>query len=284
MKASSTTRYAYRSLVRNRRRTLLSVVGVAIGVAIGLLNLSWVRGEHSTFLRAAAGSGAGHLRVTPDGWNESRDLGLRLESGLAEIEVIRGMHEVETATPRVRMGGLLAMGTRVASPEITGVDPVTEPGALRFVRNVVQGRYLQAGDEGVAVIGQTLATRLEVELEDELVATVVDPEGEIQSALFRVVGLIETGSRSIDGNLCHVPLQDGMALSGHEGIGEITIILREPTELDAGLNVIRAAATGADEVLRWDQVSVELAAGVKADEAFARATVFVILFVVLLGI
>ena len=284
MKLSGTSRYALRSLSRNRRRTLISVVGVAIGVAIGLLNLSWVRGERTTFLRAAAGSGAGHLRVTPEGWNESRDMALRLDGGEQELAAIRELDEVAVATPRVRMGGLLAMGTRVASPEITGVDPATEPGALRFVQSLAEGRYLEPGDRGVTVIGRALAARLEVGVEDELVATVVDPQGEIQSALFTVVGLIDTGSRAIDSALCHVPIADGMELSGHVGLGEITIILHDPLAMEVGRAAVAGAVSGTDELLEWDQVSAELAAGVKADEAFAGVTVGVILFVVLLGI
>ena len=65
MRVSSTSRYAWRSLRRNRRRTLLSSTGIGMGVAISLIFLSWIGGERHTMLRAAAYSGVGHARIMP---------------------------------------------------------------------------------------------------------------------------------------------------------------------------------------------------------------------------
>ncbi|HEY6106713.1 MAG TPA: hypothetical protein VIV59_12065, partial [Anaeromyxobacteraceae bacterium] len=61
-------RYAARSVRRNVRRSALSVVGIGVGVALAVFMESVNRGREGLFARAAAYSGAGHLRVVPSGW------------------------------------------------------------------------------------------------------------------------------------------------------------------------------------------------------------------------
>ena len=136
-------RYAVRSVGRNVRRTALSVVGIGVGLALALFMESMNRGRAELFSRAAAYSGAGHLRVTPAGWRLRRDPRLRLAGGEAALAAARALPGVAVATPRARAQVLLAMGTRVVGVEAVGVDPATEPAAYRFVRKVAQGRYLE---------------------------------------------------------------------------------------------------------------------------------------------
>src|SRR5690606_7959924 len=197
MSGSVSTRYASRSLRRNFRRTMLSVFGVAFGVGVGLLAIAFIRGQEAMMADAAAGGGVGHVRIAPAGWNERRADEMRLTEWREVLERARSMDGVAVATPRATVGGLLGLGTRSAHVRLTGVDARTEPRALRYVREVGEGRYLRPGERDAVVLGRAAADRLGAELEDELVATVVDRQGEMQSALLTVVGIVRTGSQAI---------------------------------------------------------------------------------------
>ena len=70
--------YAFRSLRRNARRTVLSVVGIGVGCALALFMESLNRGRDELFARMGAYAGAGHVRIVPAGWRERRDRWLRL--------------------------------------------------------------------------------------------------------------------------------------------------------------------------------------------------------------
>ncbi|MCB9597661.1 MAG: ABC transporter permease [Sandaracinaceae bacterium] len=281
---SVASRYAVRSLSRNVRRTILSVLGVGFGVGVGLLSISMVQGLQRMTIEAAATGGIGHLRVAPAGWVDSRDAALRLEGGAAPLEAIRAIDGVDVATPRARMGGLLGLGTRSAFVQLTGVDPATEQRALRTVRIVTEGRYLTADDEGALVLGAAPARRLGAELGDELVVTAVDDEGEMQSRLLLLVGVVATGSSAVDETIAHVSLADVEALSGREGPGEITIRLDDPDRLDEVQAAVRGLVEGSDEVLSWAVVSPELSQNMRSKSSFYDMAVFVILLVVLLGV
>ena len=54
--------YAFRSLRRNARRTVLSVVGIGVGCALALFMESLNRGRDELFARMGAYAGAGHVR------------------------------------------------------------------------------------------------------------------------------------------------------------------------------------------------------------------------------
>jgi ABC-type lipoprotein release transport system permease subunit len=284
MNVSVSTKLAARSLWRNPRRTLLSVLGIGIACSVGLIHIGLTRGEWGLYGRAAAESGIGHLRLAPATWLDKRDPDLRLADWRAELAAARALPNVVVATPRARMQGLLAIGNRIQSVEIAGVDPATEQTALRFVRNVVAGRYLKPDDRGATVIGKTLAERLRVTLDDELVVTAVRKDGEMESALLRVVGIVASGSREIDAGICHVTLPDLEKLSGRAGAGEIAVVLADQKGLEAARAALAAVAAPGDAAVTWMEISPELRAGIEMDGGFARITITVIMLVVLLGV
>ena len=284
MSVAVASRYAVRSLRRNLRRSVLSVVGIAFGAGLGVMAFSWIRGEETMSVSAAAAGGIGHLRLAPEGWNESRDISLRLTDWEAELAAIRATDGVSVASPRARARGLLGLGTRSAHMELTGVDARTEQQALRYVREIPEGRYLEPDERGAVVLGRTVMRRLGAELDDELVVTVVDDEGEMQSMLLVIVGIAETGSRAIDDTIGHVALADIEALTGREGAAEITILLDDVYAVETMKTTLAAHAAGTDEMLTWMDVSPELRANLESDGAFFNMAVAIVLLVVLLGV
>lgn len=280
----SPLRYAFRSLFRNARRTVLSAVGLAFGVGVGLIALSWVLGQEAMSINALANGGLGHLRIAPRGWNEQRDDAARLAEADAVLAQVRSMSQIELATPRARVGGLLGLGTRASHVTLTGVDATTEQRATRYVSELAEGRYLRPEEEGSIVLGRVIAHRLRAELEDELVVTVVDDRGEMQSAMVTVVGIAETGSRAIDGSIAHIALDDLEQLSGRIGPSEITMWVRDIDSIDRLRSEVAASVPGGNDVLTWLQVSPEFRARLETGKAFTNLAIGIVLFVVLLGV
>lgn len=284
MMGSLASRYALRGLGRQLRRTMLSAVGVGIGCAIGLITISWIRGEKEMIIRAAAECGAGHLRIVPHDWPGRRDRNLRLSDWQQTLQRVRALPEVAVATPRTRVQGLLGLGTRVISSEVVGVDPRTEQASLRFVRSLTEGRYLRPDERGVAVVGKALLKRLDGQLQDELLITAMDTSGQMRSMLVEVVGVAATGSDNIDRALVQVPMADAEELSGAPGAGEITILLSDRRTSPQVRERLLAMVPEGQRVLPWQEVTPELLAGYRMDQGFARVTVFIVIVLVLLGV
>lgn len=277
-------KYAFRSLFRNLRRTALSALGAGVGCAIALVGTSWVGGAGEMQMRAASESGAGHLRVVPRGWCDTRENTLRLADPDHAAAAVAKLPGVKVAAPRARANGLLAFGNRTCGVEIAGVDPEAELASNRIVfKSRLEGRYLRAGDSGRTVIGRRLAKRLKVELDDDLYVTMAGKE-EITSMMLNIVGILETGSDDIDSGVCHVALDDVVKATGYDGPGEISLLLEDPKRMSALQNELAAALDGRNDVITWKQVSPELAANVDGDTAFTRILMGIIIVVVSLGI
>jgi ABC-type lipoprotein release transport system permease subunit len=276
--------YAVRSLGRNARRTALSIVGIGIGCALALFMESVNRGRDELFARMGAYSGVGHVRVVPAGWRERRDPRLRLAHDGADLRLALSVPGVDAVTRRARTQALVAMGTHVVPLEIVGVDPLTEPRTNRFVRTVARGRYLQPGETGTVVIGKAIADQLAADLDDEILATAVGRDGDIESILLRIVGIVRTGSDEIDATISQVALADVERLTGLPGAGEVTVLLRDWRSTDTVTAALSQQIAAPDEVMSWGDISPEFKGHIEQDKAISRVVSAIILIIVLLGV
>ncbi len=278
------TKYASRSVRRNLRRTILSIAGIAIGCVLALFMESMNRGRGELFARAGSTSGVGHVRIVPAGWRARRDSRLRLADWHAALTQARALSSVRFATARARAQALLALGTHVVPVELVGVEPETEPRTFRYVRAMHRGRYLRTGETGKIVLGRALVDRLTADLEDDIVATTVGPDGDIQSALFQLVGIVDTGNDDSDSAVCKVTLEDVQRLSRFDGAGEVSIVLDDYRQTDAVRARLRGRLAEGDDVMTLSELAPDVEGHFKQDEAVTRFISGIILLIVLLGV
>ncbi len=279
-----TARYARRSVMRNLRRTLLSIAGIAIGCALALFMESINRGRDELIARLGADSGIGHLRVVPAQWERDRDVRLRLADWQRDLAAARALPGVSVATPRVRAQVLLAMGTHAVPVEMVGVEPSAEQRAFKFVRTLSNGRYLRDGERGAMVVGKAVAERLDAGVGDEILATAVGAGGHIESAMFTIVGEVATGSEELDATICQVGLRDVEQLVPRPGAGEITIVLANWRDTAAARVALAKSVAPGDQVMTWSELTPELSGHTEQEKATARFVSAVILLIVVLGV
>jgi lipoprotein-releasing system permease protein len=260
------------------------MLGVGIGVAIGLMAMSWIRGAVEMEIRAVCESGVGHLRIVPKGWLENRENSLRLPDTDGALAIARELPEVKDAAPHVRANGLLGFGNRTAGVEMLGVEPEVESRVNRLVfKGEITGRYLQPGDSNAVVIGRTIAERLRVEVDDDLYVTLAGKDG-IESAMLRIVGIISTGGRDVDASICHVMLADLNRMISLDGAGEIVILLKDYRKIPQVVADVRERLGTSCDVLPWQEIDPGMAAGIEGDRAFLSVLVAIVIVVVGLGI
>ncbi len=276
-------RMAARSLGRNPRRTILSIVGLAVGVVMALLVQASIAGQGELIVRSAAEGGVGHFRIAPEGWLERREPELRLADPDATLAAVRAVDGVKVAVPRTRAEGLLAMGTRSSGVEITGVDASGEPEANRIARVVERGRWLREGERGTAVIGSELASRLDVDVDDDVMATAAAAGGQMESAMLRVVGIIHTGSE-LDSFLCFVPVEDAAALGGRPGVGEISILVEEHERIEEVGRSLASVVRTPNDVLRWEDLVPDVATDLELHRGTSSIINLIVLVVAFFGI
>lgn len=200
-------------LSRRRRQTLVSVLGVALGVAFFIAIASMMRGFQSYFIQQVIDVQP-HIVIKdetrnplpqaaetalPDGAvaingvrPRDRVRGIRSPGEkLAVLEAIPGA----AAAPILTGSALLRFGTRDVTITVTGIDPDRYRRVANLEKDMLHGRLedLRAAANGL-IIGDALAQRLGVQMGDTVVA--VSPRG--VSLQMKIVGIFHTGLVNLD--------------------------------------------------------------------------------------
>lgn len=283
-------RLAWRSLWRHRRRTLITVVSIGLGLACVVFLQSLANGMYRQLVGDAVRMQAGHLTLEDADYRDAPAVALRLRDADARRRRIEGMPGVAGTKLLVSGQGVASSATGTAGVTIVGVEPEVEARHSPLPRRVVAGTWLggAAGDVVPRVmVGALLAERLGLAPERKLVLTTNDAAGQLTETLVRVQGIFRTGAEDVDGYLVVAPLDAARRVFGLEpdAATQLGVLLDEPDDAPAVARAIRAAIPERDvAVLRWQEVLPDLAAFIRidrtSDSIFQGMLLFLILFTI----
>ncbi|WP_224241431.1 ABC transporter permease [Hyalangium gracile] len=193
-------RIALFSLRANRMRTVLTTVGIGIGVATLLAIVGIIQGLNSSFDKQLATIGANTLFVSKFPWVMSGDWWVyrnRKNFTLPQVEQIRAQSSYVTAiSPIVGRAADVAHGSEQLST--VGVNGVKSEYLVISGYEVVQGRFITEADDEttrpVAVLGADVASGLFPN---------ISPIGQtirIENRPFQVVGTLSRKGKLLDNN------------------------------------------------------------------------------------
>ena len=212
-------RLAVRSLSRNRMRTLLTMLGIIIGVAAVLTRVALGTGARASVEGEVKSAGTRLIFVHAGNYTRGGE-GVGIASGLgaaetlmpADAQAIRAVAGVAQVSPGLSIRTSLAAG---AAHIFTQVQGVAADFAGAYSWDVRQGRMLADGSHE-AVIGRTLA--------DSLFGQGIDPIGKsvgLRDASYTIVG-VTTDESEDHRNMLFVPWQ---ALQSSMGIHHLNSIV-----------------------------------------------------------
>lgn len=190
--------------------SLISIVGIAIGVMVLILVLSVVNGFQKD-IRAQLLNIAPHAEV---GYFE-----LQEGKSWRDLQTLfADKKEVLATAPFVAGQALLANSGEVRGVQVRGVLPEREAQVVDYADNMVAGSFADLKpDEFDIILGEGLAQDLGAEIGGKV--TVITPEGNVTPAgvmprlkQFNVVGIVKTGVAEADKALALTHLTDAQVL------------------------------------------------------------------------
>ncbi len=297
-----TLRLAWRSFVRHRRRSLLTVLAVALGLAMMLVFIGMSDDAHAQMTDMGVRLGSGHVVVQGRGYQEEQTLSRRVAEPGPVLELARALPHVEHVVPRLSASGLLQAGERSRSVLVSGVDPSLEPlvSDMTAERARVAGDTLRAREamefpSGPAdiFIGKELAKSLGVSVDDRVVLT-MSPAGDAPpvSAAFLVRGIFRTGVTELDASAVQIPLREAQTMLGlGEEVTQVALLLDDErrseavaAELASALGATAPGAAQGLEVLSWRQALRELYEAIRIDDMSLYVMMLIVFVIVALGI
>jgi ABC-type lipoprotein release transport system permease subunit len=269
---------ALRDLLRNRRRSLLTLLAVVIGVSLLVFVGGFYQGIFDGSMAMSIQLQTSHLQVRTPTYDSDKlsmqwkDL-LNDPQGLTrQIQAIPG---VQAATPVLWTSGLVLSGDQSAGVLIDGVDPASE--ILAPIRKaIVAGAMPAADDRSGVLIGKGLADSLGLAVGKDVALVINTSNQTTDQATFTIRGLFDTGVVQYDDSTVYLPLARAQVFSAAgERASAIRVLLADKNNANAFAAAFRSPNLA---VLTWTDLNQLLLQSVNASVAFMS-----ILYLIVLG-
>lgn len=208
---------AWRNLWRRPQRTLLSLLSIAIVVALLVFMLSFQMGVYDTMKQTTLRIFDGYAQIQPKGYSGDPTIDRTIEHPEKLAREAIAIDGVTTAAPRVNAFAVLANGERSYGAAVVGVDPASEAKISSIAATIRDGRYLAAGDRDTAIMGDILAQNLRLTVGGKVTLLGSARDGSVAADILRVVGIYHSGIVELDRSILEMPLaraQDTFAMDG----------------------------------------------------------------------
>ncbi len=279
-------RMAWRNIWRNRRRSLLTVVAIALGLAFNIFMRGIGDGFHDQMVDNSVRAEIGHIQIHRFGYRDDPGLSKTLPDVERVTQAIRSLPSLRGYSFRVLGGGLASTSENSSGVQILGVDPAQERTVTTIQNAIVQGKYLANGMQRPVLLGDRLAAHLKASYDDKVVLMVQAADGSMGAQLFRVAGIFRSGSPEMDEGVVFVLRSDAQTLFALDSrITEAALLLESSRQVTASLQALNKMLSGEPvEVLPWWQVEPFIQQFIQIDDEFFYIIVLIFFVVISIGI
>ncbi|MGB8474023.1 MAG: FtsX-like permease family protein [Candidatus Acidiferrum sp.] len=277
---------AWRNVWRNRRRSLLTVMAIGLGLAFNIFLRGITDGWHDEMVDNSVRAEVGHIQIHDSGYHDEPSINKTLPDADKVEHAIRSLPGVAGYSFRVLGSGLASTADNSNGVEILGVDPAQERTVTTIQRAIVQGDYLSRNVQRPILIGDRLATRLKASLGDKIVLVVQAADGSMGAQLFHLTGIFRSGAPQLDEGVVYILRSDAQSLFSLEGhVTEAVVLLDSAREVQQATADLGEALKGAKvEILPWWEVEPFIKQFIQIDDAFFYVIALIFFVVISIGI
>ena len=273
-------RIAIRDLGRNKRRSALTLIAVAMGLALVIALHGFEMGAIQGAIEDNIRVQTSHVQVRGESYDKDKvslkweDL---LEEPLGLAAQAQMLAEVRAAAPVLWASGILATVEESVGVRVFGIDPPSEM-AAPFREGLVAGEFLAPDDRSGVLISQRLANNLGLAAGDD-VSLLINTSGEQpDEATFTIRGLYDTGLPAFDEATIFLPLAKAQAFTrAGERASAVVVLLHDQEDANAVAAALRAPGL---DVLTWRDLNQLMLQAMESAMGFLYMIYLIVLAIV----
>ncbi len=209
---------AWRNIWRNKRRSLIIISAIAVGLLCGLFASAVMFGMADSLLNSTIDRDLGHIQVHSKKFEDEKLLTDTIPKPQKVIEEINQLNNVVGVASRIIIEGMGSSASTSNGLRIVGINPKEEKSVTNIHKQIVSGKYFeeertnQFRQSNQILIGQKLAENFSVRERSKIVLSFQGLDGSIIYGAFRVVGIFHTESSAFDKSNVFVLQSDVLAL------------------------------------------------------------------------
>jgi putative ABC transport system permease protein len=236
---------AGRNLLRYKRRTLLTLGLIVIGVLFVSVFIGVSSSFKSMMIGQITDSFLGHMQIHRKGYLaaiETLPLTMNMKPGaVKKVEaVLKEIPEIEAYSLRIKFGGLFSNFVETTNIRLNGVYPEEETKTVPLLLSRTKQREKVPG-RGEILVPELLARGMKVKVGDMVVVIATNKDGSVNGKQLKVGGILEsaTGPGGRDG---YVHIEDAMDILRMEDteISEIAVRVKDFSKLHGVFGALEA--------------------------------------------
>lgn len=207
-------RIALRNILRNRRKSLITLTTIIVGLTALITVKAILEGSERQITDNLIRTHTGHIRLNAQGYTESSGSSF-IDVSISEPQRINQLFSTEPHiiqfTSRVKFGALVSSGEKSFNIIGLGVEPDKES-KISSLLNVIEGENLFFSDMEGVLLGSKLSTALGKKVGDIVTLVAQTPDGVLNAADLKVEGIIKTGFEEVDASFLFLTLKKAQEL------------------------------------------------------------------------
>ncbi len=267
---------AWRNVWRNRRRTLVTIAAMTLGLFVMILVAGMLEGFLRDIERDVLDLEVGDVQIVAADYRDSPSIYTRIEDPEALVAQLEeaGL----AATARLLAYGLVAGDEAAAGASFLGVNVERDARVSLVHQQLAQGEWLAHDDARGVVLGRRLAGTLGLSPGSQLVVFTHAADGSMENDLYVVRGVLRGISDAIDRSgvfMTEATFRELLVFPA----GAHQIIVRRPPELDLPTVASQVHELAAEhDVQTWRQLLPTIASYIDSARGMIWMT-FVVIYI-----
>jgi len=278
------TKIGWRSIWRNKRRTLISLFSIIIGTGIPIFFVCIAWGFYAGLIDDVARLMSGHITYEHVEYRNSPSNDLWVDDIQKINKTLNNNAEVLSTKQIVNLQGVAHTAKGSVGISLMGIEPEKEITISFLPETVIEGNYLSKEDGRWVVVGDQLAENLNISVGKKFVFTTSDIKGDLVEELFRVKGIFKTGSKEIDGHFVQSDIEIARKIAGlgSDAVSQLGIIVKNPDTHENFLQDLQKSLAKKNGVfLSWQKIMPDVATTIRMDRTAISSFMIMLVVIVL---
>lgn len=219
---------SWRNIWRNRMRSLVIILSVAVGLFAGIMILALYKGMMQSRIKTVIYAEAGHLQIHDTNFKKDYEPIFTIKQGPQTVAALKKYPAIKALATRTITMGMLSTTTGSAGVQINGILAKEEQFVSQLDQKIKNGKGFNSNKRNEVFIGMKLAKKMKLNVGNKLVLTFTDSGSNMVAAAFRIAAIYESDNAPLDERNVYVSKRDLNELLGiGDQFHEIAIILKQ---------------------------------------------------------
>ena len=275
---------ASRNIWRSKKRSLIIITAVSIGLWAGIFLMGFYNGMIEQRINTAITSELSHIQLHHSEFRKEYDIQYHLPKGSEMLRKITEDTLVQAATGRIIIKGMIASAAGSSGITINCILPIKENLTTKLRQKISAGSYFSSSKANEIIISERVSKKLKLRKGKKTILTFQDKKGNLASSAFRIIAIYKTINAPYDDNNVFVK---NTAIDSLAGIpneyNEIAVLLKSNQTLQESSNKLIRIFPKV-EIKNWKEIAPELGLTISVGNQMVYIFMGIILLALAFGI